>query len=77
MSLPPILMPIPNAAQYIGRSVTFIYNALADGKIRAVKSDKRCLVEVASLHEYVATLPPATIKPDQRELRRRAARAAV
>jgi excisionase family DNA binding protein len=70
-------MPIPNAAQYIGRSVTFIYNALADGKLRAVKSDKRCLVEVASLHEYVKSLPPAKIKPDKREVLRREARSAA
>lgn len=75
ISMPPVLVPIPIAADYIGRSVTFIYNALADGKIRAVKSDKRTLVQVQSLHEYIATLPPAKIKPDGRELRRRAVRA--
>jgi len=66
VSLQPILMTIPNAANFIGRGVTFIYNAIADGRLRAVKSDKRTLVQMASLREYAASLPPAKIKPDTR-----------
>jgi hypothetical protein len=56
-----ILVSIPRAAEKIGRGVTFIYEMIAD--IRAVKSNKRTLVVVQSLHEYVASLPPAYIKP--------------
>ena len=63
VSLQPILMTIPNAANFIGRGVTFIYNAIADGRLRAVKSDKRTLVQVASLREYAASLPLAKVRP--------------
>jgi hypothetical protein len=54
--LSPILCPIPQAAVMIGRGTRFIYEAIATGKIKALKSNKRTLVVVASLHEYVATL---------------------
>jgi hypothetical protein len=39
------------------------YSAIGDGKIEAVKSDKRTLVVVESLRRYAATLPAAKIKP--------------
>jgi hypothetical protein len=45
----------------LGRGVSTIYEFIADGKIRAVKSDGRTLVVVVSLHEYVASLPSAKI----------------
>jgi len=67
--LPPILCTIPQAAATLARGTRFIYEAIATGKIEAVKSDKRTLVKVASLHEYVDKLKPAIIKP----VRRRAA----
>jgi hypothetical protein len=66
---PPPIMPgallcsLPQAATMISRGTRFVYEAIATGKIRAVKSDKRTLVVVASLHEYVAGLPSAKIKP--------------
>jgi hypothetical protein len=63
VSLAPILVTIPQAAAMIGRGVTFIYGAIGDGTIRAVKSDKRTLVVVESLHSYAASLPSAKIKP--------------
>jgi hypothetical protein len=50
----------------IGRGTRFIYEAIATGKIEAVKSNKRTLVVVASLHQYVDELRrdhPAKIKP--------------
>src|SRR5262245_38113528 len=59
----PILAPIPQAAAMIGRGITFVYEAISDGRIRAVKSDKRTLVVVESLHEYANSLPPAVIRP--------------
>ena len=61
--LSPILVSIPDAATMIGRGVTFIYTAIGDGTLRAVKSDKRTLVVVDSLREYAASLPAAKIKP--------------
>jgi len=69
----PILCTIPHAALMIGRGTTFIYGAIGDGKIQAVKSDKRTLVVVESLREYVAGLPPAKVRPprNRRPLRMR------
>jgi len=69
--LQPILCTIPAAANLIGRGVTFIYEAVTDGKIRAVKSDKRTLVVVESLREYAASLPPAKINLNRQRQRRR------
>jgi hypothetical protein len=63
VSLPPILCRIPQAAAMIGRGQRFIYEAIATGQIEAVKSDKRTLVLVSSLHKYVEKLKPAKIKP--------------
>lgn len=62
-SLPPILCRIPQAAAAIGRGERFIYEAIATGKIVAYKSDKRTLVLVSSLYDYVKTLDKAKIKP--------------
>jgi hypothetical protein len=59
----PILCSIPDAAAMIGRGVTWVYAAIADDTIRAVKSDKRTLVVVESLRCYAAGLPAARIKP--------------
>jgi hypothetical protein len=63
----PLLVRIPQAAAMIGRGQSFIYEAIADGRVKAVKSDKRTLVVVSSLHEYVATLKAAKIKPTRRK----------
>ena len=63
VSLAPILVTIPQAAAMIGRGVTFIYGAIGDGTIKAVKSDKRTLIVVKSLRAYAAGLPTAKIKP--------------
>jgi hypothetical protein len=61
--LTPILCTIPQAAAFIARGTSFVYQAIALGQIKAVKSDKRTLVEVDSLRKYAADLPPAKIKP--------------
>lgn len=58
-----LLCTIPQGAAFIGRGTRFVYEAIATGVIRAVKSDKRTLVVVESLREYVAGLPAAKIKP--------------
>lgn len=64
--LTPLLVTVPQAAAMIARGVSSIYVAIGDGKIKAVKSDRRTLVVVDSLHEYVASLPAAKIKPSTR-----------
>jgi excisionase family DNA binding protein len=71
MAMSPILVTIPVAAGMLGHGITFVYEALGDGRLRAVKSGKRTLIPVAELHAYVANLPPAKIKPDNKERRRR------
>lgn len=58
-----ILCSVPDAASMLGRGQTFIYGAIGDGRIDAVKSDKRTLVVVESLRRYAASLPRAKIKP--------------
>jgi excisionase family DNA binding protein len=63
MEVTPILVSVPQAAQMLGRGVSTIYDLIGGGKIRAVKSDGRTLVVVASLHEYANNLPAAQIAP--------------
>jgi hypothetical protein len=73
LSLPPILVSIPQACAMIGRGTQAIYDLIGAGKIRAVKSDGRTLVVVESLHEYAKALPPAKVAPprNRRPLRLR------
>lgn len=61
-----ILLTIPDAAKAIGRGTTFVYEALGDGRLEGVKSDKRTLVVAESLRRYAASLPAAQIKPSNR-----------
>jgi hypothetical protein len=52
----PLLCSIKAGQTIIGRSERFIIDAIARGKIKAVKSDRRTLLVVQSLKDYVATL---------------------
>jgi hypothetical protein len=55
----PLLCSIQAGTAIIGRSERFIIDAIARGKLKAVKSDRRTLLVVQSLRDYVASLPPA------------------
>jgi hypothetical protein len=55
----PLLCSIQAGTAIIGRSERFIIDAIARGKLKAVKSDRRTLLVVQSLKDYVAKLPPA------------------
>jgi hypothetical protein len=73
-SLEPLLCSIQAGTAIIGRSERFIIDAIARGKIEAVKSDRRTLLVVQSLKDYVANLQatsPAkgTINPPPRRRR--------
>ena len=57
--LMPLLCSVPAAMTLISRSERFIYDALSRGIIKGVKSDRRTLIVVDSLHAYVASLEPA------------------
>jgi hypothetical protein len=65
-SPPPILCSIKHASAMIGRGTQAIYDLIGGGKIRAVKSDGRTLVDVESLHAYARGLPSAKIAPPRR-----------
>lgn len=69
--LEPLLCSIQAGTAIIGRSERFIIDAIARGMLKAVKSDRRTLLVVQSLRDYVATLPPA--KGTKNPSRRRAA----
>jgi len=55
-SLQPLLCSIKAGMTVLGRSERFIFDAIATGKIKAVKSDRRTLLVVQSLHDYVEEL---------------------
>ena len=57
LQIKPSHLPIPGAVAYTGWSRTALYEALRLGKISARKAGRRTLVSVASLDEYLASLP--------------------
>jgi hypothetical protein len=57
--LEPLLCSVEAGTVIINRSERFIYDAIARGLIKAVKSDRRTLLVVQSLKDYAASLPPA------------------
>ena len=54
--LEPLLCSIEAGTAIIGRSERFIIDAIARGVLKAVKSDRRTLLIVQSLKDYVAHL---------------------
>jgi hypothetical protein len=68
--LEPLLCSIKAGISILGRSERFIIDAIARGKLKAVKSDRRTLLVVQSLKDYAASLPPAkgTKNPSRRRV---------
>ena len=68
--LEPLLCSVKAGIAILGRSERFIIDAVARGKIQAVKSDRRTLLVVQSLKDYAASLPAAkgTINPTRRRV---------
>lgn len=62
--LEPMLCSVQAAVKILGRSERSIIDAIARGQIQAVKSDRRTLVVVQSLKDYVAGLPRAKGTPN-------------
>jgi hypothetical protein len=52
----PLLCSIQAGTAIIGRSERFIIDAIARGKLKAVKSDRRTLLVVESLKDYANKL---------------------
>jgi hypothetical protein len=61
--LVPVLCSVAAGTAIIGRGERFIFDAVARGLVRAVKSDGRTLLVVESLYEYAASLPAAKGTP--------------
>jgi hypothetical protein len=57
--LEPMLCSIQAATKIVGRCERSIIDSIARGEIQAVKSDRRTLILVQSLKDYVASLPKA------------------
>lgn len=53
----PSHMPMPGAVAYSGSSRTTLYEALKNGRIEAKKCGRRTLISVASLDDFLASLP--------------------
>jgi hypothetical protein len=61
--LEPAFLSIENAARYTSESTWTIEDLLRRGVLKAKKSGRRTLVEVASIKERAESLPIATFKP--------------
>jgi hypothetical protein len=55
----PLLCSIKAGIAILGRSERSIYDMIYNGDIEAVKSDRRTMLVVQSLKDYVARLPRA------------------
>lgn len=64
---------ISDAAKMLGLGRSFVYELLAQKRLRAVKSGSRTLVLTDSIRDYLDGLPPAEISGRVRERRRRVA----
>jgi hypothetical protein len=59
----PIAVTIEQAARLSGESRSQVYNRLGHGQYQGLKSGRRTLVLVASIKQFLESLPPAVIKP--------------
>jgi hypothetical protein len=62
--LEPLLCSIQAGTAITGRSERFIIDGIARGLFKAVKSDRRTLLVVQSLKDYVDRLPAAKGTPN-------------
>jgi hypothetical protein len=59
----PLLVPVNQASAIISRSPRSVYEMMATGELKGVKSGRSTLILYDSIKEYVAKLPAAKIKP--------------
>lgn len=64
-SLPshPLAYGIIDAARNLGIGRSSIYRLIADGKLEARALGGRTVIPASSLHAFLASLPPASIRP--------------
>jgi excisionase family DNA binding protein len=53
-------------------SRSYLYRLIGDGRVATRKLGRRILIVVESVDAYMATLPPADIRPDRRSRHRAA-----
>ncbi len=62
-TLRPRVVSITEAARYIGRGRSFIYDLISSGKVRALKSSGRTLPILDDLDAYLDSCPLADVRP--------------
>jgi excisionase family DNA binding protein len=62
-AIEPLLLSLAASAEYLGLSRDTLYRLIGCGRLTALKHGSKTLVTVASLRDYVASLPEAKIKP--------------
>jgi excisionase family DNA binding protein len=67
---PPVLLTVEHTCARYGMSRSYLYRLIGDGLVSTRKLGRRILIVVESVDAYVATLPPADIRPDRRSLKR-------
>lgn len=60
-NLAPRVLPLKQAAVYLGMSRSAVYRAAADGRIRLLKIGRSTVLDVESGDRFLAGLPEATI----------------
>jgi hypothetical protein len=62
-TMAPLGVKPKEAARLIGGSRSEVYRLLRQCRLRAVKRGASLIVLVDSIHEHMASLPPATFRP--------------
>jgi excisionase family DNA binding protein len=58
----PLAVTIKEGARLTGMSRTRIYELIGENRLEAVKAGRRTLLRMASLQDYMASLPRAEIR---------------
>jgi excisionase family DNA binding protein len=74
---PPVLLSVQHTCARYGMSRSYLYRLIGDRQVATRKLGRRILIVVESVDAYVATLPPADIRPDRRSRQRAASDAAT
>jgi hypothetical protein len=73
LQLEPIHVTLRNGCRYLGKSKSWMYGKIAQGKVEAVKEGSSTMLVFESLKRLAAARPPAVIgkgNPKFRELRK-------
>lgn len=62
----PEAVPLPRATAVFGLSRSTLYRLAGEGRIRFLKVGRSTLVDAASVRQFLATLPAATIRPERK-----------